>query len=764
MYFYIVKLNRSPQLFFYMKKQLLITLTTLLSIFGCGSPEITLIKNGSSTYQIVLPDNPDSTELRAATELQKYLIKITEVSLPITNEQDVTNGEKIFIGNTSVGKSLNVKKDEVVIATQNNALTILGGEPKSTLYAVYTFLENYLNCRFYTPQVELILKSAIVAIPNDINYHYLPPITTRTVHSRLYYEHHDFADKRKTTYKAFPRYVPSAGVHTFHRFLPADKYLQAHPEYFAFRNGRRIPTQLCLTNENVLKIVIEQVDSLLEAHPESDVISVSQDDNTQYCQCENCKAIDDREGSPSGSVIEFVNKVAREFPDKTISTLAYQYTRTAPKQVIPEKNVLITLCSIECDRSAPIAEKCSDFADDLIAWGKLTDNIRIWDYTTQFTNFLAPFPNIHTIKPNIELFRDNNAKWIFEQHSHHPSELFELRSYLTAKLLWNPEMDQDSLIADFLNGYYEEAAPYVQNYISKVHEEIKKDSDFFLFLYGDPSQGFNSFLRPELLKLYDQWYTDAEEAVKENPEVLKRVRRARISIDYAILEAARLNDPVAFSLVKTGEDGKKQKNKDMLVRLSRFEETCDQGNITLMNEMRYSVEEYLKAYEHTISKAEEENIAIGSKVKLLQAPKKYANEDAQTLTDGAFGGANFYANWLGFEGNDLEAIITLNNESRISHISSDYLQVVNHIVFFPTEVSCYYSVDGANFMLLGKAKNKRPLSKKSKINDVQSFGLDFSPANAKYIKVIAKSMRTAPDWHHGAGLPCWIFVDEVSIR
>ena len=59
-------------------------------------------------------------------------------------------------------------------------------------------------------------------------------------------------------------------------------------------------------------------------------------------------------------MIQFVNRIAREFPDKQISTLAYQYTRKAPKTFIPEPNVLITLCSIECDRSAPIDQKCED--------------------------------------------------------------------------------------------------------------------------------------------------------------------------------------------------------------------------------------------------------------------------------------------------------------------------------------------------------------------------------------------------------------------
>ena len=211
---------------------------------------------------------------------------------------------------------------------------------------------------------------------------------------------------------------------------------------------------------------------------------------------DQCSAIDTEEGSPAGTMIRFVNAVAENFPDKTISTLAYQYTRKSPK-TRPRKNVLITLCSIECDRSAPIAEKCTDFADDLRGWSALTENVRIWDYTTQFTNFLAPFPNLYTLQDNVQLFRDNNAKWVFEQHSNNPSELFELRSYITAQLLWNPDQDFDALLTDFVNGYYGAAGPFIKEYITTIHKELEKRTSSYFFT--ETLSAFDAFLRPELL-------------------------------------------------------------------------------------------------------------------------------------------------------------------------------------------------------------------------------------------------------------------------
>ncbi len=116
-------------------------------------------------------------------------------------------------------------------------------------------------------------------------------------------------------------------------------------------------------------------------------------------------------------MIAFVNRVAGEFPDKVISTLAYQYTRSAPKNIKPAPNVNIMLCSIECNRSKPIATDPSSasFRKDVEDWGRLTDNIIMWDYVVQFRNLVSPFPNLRVLQPNIQYFAKNNIRMMFQQ-------------------------------------------------------------------------------------------------------------------------------------------------------------------------------------------------------------------------------------------------------------------------------------------------------------------------------------------------------------
>tara|TARA_B110000438_G_scaffold80202_1_gene80206 strand:+ start:6660 stop:8843 length:2184 start_codon:yes stop_codon:yes gene_type:complete len=718
-----------------------------LLFFSCSENKVSIDIPTLSKYNII-SDYSD-----VADTLNVYLNKSVGISLEISDKQKKRS--IILVEKTDLNK------DFISIDYKDSLITISANNKRNLYYATYDFIEKFLNVNWLSTDFTYYEDLKSINFPKNYSYYFEPPVLTRTVHSKLFYKDSVFADKLKVTNEAFPRYVPSARVHTFHRFLPYEVFYDKNPEYYALRNGKRLPTQLCLTNTDVLKIVKDSVNSFFNKSPNSDVISVSQDDNTQYCQCDKCSKIDNHEGSPAGTMIHFVNAVAESFPNKTISTLAYQYTRKPPK-VKPIENVLITLCSIECNRSVPIELGCKDFSSDLKGWSQLTDNIRIWDYTTQFTNFLAPFPNWGTIKPNINLFVDNNAKWIFEQHSNNDSELFELRSYIMAKLLWNPNLDFQTLLNEFNNKYYGNGGKYISEYVNSIQNQIDNTS-FFLFLYGDPSQGFDSFLSPENLLNYDILFNKALSSVELDSEYYKRILRSKISIDYAVLESYRKNFSDLYQLTKI-ENDIKSINPKLIRRLNAFSKTCNDNDITLMNEMGFTVSDYIVNYRKALKTAIKENLASFKDVTLLTVPKKYANEDPKVLTDGALGGNSFYSNWLGFEGNNLNAVVDLGELKEIKSLSMNFLQVTNHIVFFPVQVEFFYSDDNLKWKSLGKVSNKSDLSPKSKVNDIQTFSINAGVLKARYIKVIADNMSKAPIWHHGADLPSWIFADELIIE
>ncbi|TAD84389.1 MAG: DUF4838 domain-containing protein, partial [Bacteroidetes bacterium] len=564
-----------------------------------SSTKLMLAGRGARTFLIKTAPAPDSLELLAAQELSKYLKQITGHSFAVgkVNLEAAIKLPAIYVGKASPNyRELIAEYDYNIVATDAESLHITGRTPQQTLEAVYIFLEHYADCHFLSPTAEVVPMRAGLVV--DKPYRYTPIAYTRTVHSKLFFNNPLYAAKRHVSQQSFPGFVPIAAVHTFHRLIPAATWLQSNPEFYAWVNGRRQPTQLCLSNDTVYNMVLDSVRAWFGRYPEAAVLSVSQDDNTAYCTCPRCAATDAHEGSPAGSMINFVNRIAVNFPNKTISTLAYQYTRRAPKHTRPAKNVLVTLCSIECDRSGPIAEKCTDFERDLKEWKQTGATVKIWDYTTQFTNFLAPFPNLHTLQPNVQLFVENNARWLFEQHSNNPSELFELRSYLLAQLVWNPYASFDSLYRGFTKNYYGKAATFVERYIDTVHAALQENKKFFLFLYGDPSQGFDSWLSAARLKQYGQWFDAAEKAVQADADKLNRVRAARIGVDYALLEYCRRSGG-EYSFTNTA-----------LVNtvLNRFEQSTSWLQALLINEMGLKTSDYIAAYRRLVANTATTNL------------------------------------------------------------------------------------------------------------------------------------------------------------
>jgi hypothetical protein len=85
-------------------------------------------------------------------------------------------------------------------------------------------------------------------------------------------------------------------------------------------------------------------------------------------------------------------------------------------------------------------------------------------------------------------------------------------------------------------------------------------------------------------------------------------------------------------------------------------------------------------------------------------------------------------------------------------------------VFYPSKVSYYGSKDGKTFKLLKEVLNKEPLHKKSVKNDIQFFQSSFSESKIRFIKLKATNLKVAPYWHHAAGLPSWVFLDEIIVE
>jgi len=721
---------------------------------------ITLIQDGHSDYVIVIPKEADSIERYAAEELQHYLFQISGVTLPITNHTRTKHQKKILLAKATRAR---LKNDGFTITTQRDNLTINGGNDKGVLYGVYELLEKYLDCRMYSPDVVVIPEQKTVSIP-QIDVLLNPVITFRELHFPIR-SSQKYLDWHKLHWKGTNQKDWGMWVHTFDDLVPPEEFFEAHPEYFSETNGLRVPYgQLCLSNPEVFDTLVCRLQLKMDELPQAHYWSVSQNDTYYPCDCPECTEINEKYGGYSGSMIWFVNKVAAEFPDKTISTLAYQYTRAAPTGIKPAKNVNVVLCSIECNRSLPIPDdpRSESFRDDIINWGKLTDNILIWDYVVQFRNYVNPFPNFHVLQPNLQFFVDNNAFLMFQQGSGGSwSEFHELRSYLIAKVLWDPDVDLDKVMDDFIQGYYGDAGPYIRKYIDTMREALLESGEG-LGIYGYPYDGINTYLTPELIKEYLGLMDKAVQAVDGQPEYSNRVAAALLPLEFAVLDLSLRNIDDDLTYFAEVEGGRVVKD-EMRTRLKDFAQKAADLGVERIEEHGTTPEDYVSIIENYLDKGLEENLALGKSATLLTLhSEKYPVGGSIALTDGLRGLPDYHFNWLGFEGDDLSATIDLGGITSVTSVGADFLQEYKSWIWLPQEVVFSISADGLTFTDVAKIS---PVASEKK-NGVftETFKAAIEPVNTRFIKIEAQNRKTCPEWHIGSGLPCWIFIDEIVIE
>ncbi len=458
-----------------------------------------------------------------------------------------------------------------------DGIRLSAGTPQGIVYGAYGLLEA-MGCRFLAEDCE-VLPSPPIALP--LGAHRESPAFA--VRELFWREAMDgaFAVRLRLN-SARSTITPEQGgkamfynfSHTFDRLVPANKYFDTHPEYYSMVDGvrRKERTQLCLTNPDVLRLCVEGVKRWARDNPDYNIFSVAMNDWYQPCCCPECARVDREEESQAGTMIRFVNAVAeeveKEFPRAVIHTFAYLYCRKPPRYARPRHNVIVRLCSIECCFAHPLA-RCgcqtgginvqtgsarlfrgdrravSTFVRDLQGWAAICDNLYIWDYTTNYANYLLPFPNLGVLADNLRLYRQNHVRGILEQGNFslgRASALGPLKIYLLARLMWDPDDDPARLTREFLEGYFGPAAASMARYVALWQASCGEDDH--AGIYDAPDASY----------LTDERLQKAEACLDEALSLCaapyrERVEREALSVRYAQLTRLPLDAPDREALI-----------------------------------------------------------------------------------------------------------------------------------------------------------------------------------------------------------------------
>ena len=533
-----------------MKYLLALAFCSLLAGLPARAYEISA--HGKARVVILRQPGATAAEQTAVRELAGYLQQITGATFQI-RDASATNipDRAIIVGPGPAAQACfpeialdQFGPEEFVMRTKGRRLLLAGGRPRGTIYAVYHFLQEQCGVRWWTPWATNVPHHATLRIPalavrEKPAFEYREPFWSAgfdpvwKVRNGANGEHNSIPAELGgcIKYKGF--------AHTFYQLVPPEKYFAAHPEWFSLINGKRTAdhAQLCLSNPQLRDFVVGRVEEWLRESPDCQIVSLTQNDWHGACQCTNCRAIDDAQGSPSGSMIAFVNyvaaKIAPAFPHVAVDTFAYQYTRKPPKTLRPRTNVIVRLCSIECNFRAPLDDPSNaKFLSDLQGWSSICHRLYVWDYVTDFADYVLPHPNWFVLGPNLRLLQKYGVKGVFEEGAYAGpgAEMAELRAWVLAQLLWKPQQDDRALIEEFLDGYYGKAAAKpIRRYLDLMQKASK---GFYLACYTRPNAPFRSF---KVLAEAERLWQQAERAAANDPEKLERVRLAHLPVRFAFL-------------------------------------------------------------------------------------------------------------------------------------------------------------------------------------------------------------------------------------
>ncbi|MCP4610251.1 MAG: DUF4838 domain-containing protein [Planctomycetes bacterium] len=584
-------------------RQIIITLLISMLLLIAGCPQTVkddsalIAENSVAKAVIVITEDASKSEQHAAAELAEFLEQITGAEFEVVSPP-AADSPRLLVGAEAAKlaepdfSTDGLGTDGVVIRRIDNDLILAGGHPRGTLYAVYTFLEDELGCRWWASSESTIPNKPTLKVGNlDIRYvpvlEYREPYWFDAFDSDWAVRNKSNGNRPKLNEKRGSNHTYQGFVHTFYPLIPPKTYFKEHPEWFSEIKGKRTHnrTQLCLTNEEMRKELVKNLKANLRKNPAATIASVSQNDWHGNCQCAKCAAVDKEEESPAGLMLRFVNSVAddikEEFPNVAISTLAYQYTRKPPKYVKPRDNVIVRLCSIECSFSIPLAdERNQKFRDDIIGWSKISNRLYIWDYTTNFRHHIMPHPNLRVLGPNVKFFAEHNVKGIFEQGAYttNGAEMAELRAWVLAKLLWDPSRDGQELIDEFIDGYYGPAAGHIRDYLNVTHNAVEATGDWL----GCFEKNTAKYLSLDTLSKGWVHLKAAEKAVQDNPELRFRVQVAQLPVMYTFMtrwdemrqKAAEIGAdwPMPDTIQGTFEEFMKIAKKKNVTRLNEWNE------------------------------------------------------------------------------------------------------------------------------------------------------------------------------------------------
>lgn len=440
------------------------------------------------------------------------------------------------------------------IHVQPDLATVFARTSQEILYGVYALLEKLFEFTPYAAdEVGFVARA----------YRQLPPMDISEKPSfpwRMYLCCNPHREMQKNRLRLQDDLWAGPGGRWFHTslaYLPYEQYGQEHPQWYGEKGPAGEQRQLCyselLDDPQAYALFLESAKRVILENPGKPNLSVTQEDAPTWCKCEKCTRAKERYGAEAATMIRFINRLARDIRawrqdrgmEGELNVVAFAYYSTLPAPVhrtkngyapnspdmVLEDNVGIIYAPIDMDYSKPFTHPDNaEFAENLRRWRVLCKKLYVWTYQTNFYHLLAPYDWFPTVQDNYRFCRDLNVHLYYDEGQYvqvNPSALTALKTFLTAKLMWDVDADREALTNRFLQAYYGVAAPLLRRYYDEIlennarwHREVGIGEQWYIYF-----KILRKDVWPEpLLRRWQAYFRQAQDLIAQSEESEPRKR------------------------------------------------------------------------------------------------------------------------------------------------------------------------------------------------------------------------------------------------
>ena len=368
-------------------------------------------------------------------------------------------------------------------------VVIAANAEEGALNGVYAFFRKQVNARWLAYD-EIIVPRALLSI-SDFDYTVRPLFDMRELAYRNRW--HDARDWQEA-HGFHTAFVPGGfGVNTVRELLPPEAFPECYhrgavcwsaPEMAEAAVKQALV--LIKADENADEAIRKRRAAVL-AHPSGHVLSMAPAPGEPWCACARCAEAAQLEHTPAAAQLNVANLVAdaiaAELPDAgyRVHTLIAGVLPPAPAAMRAHPDVLVQVTTEGCDSSRDLddstAPENTAFLRALEGWSRRVFSLHVWDYGCSTVHPLLPFPNIAHIRRNLQVFAQQNVRGVYvhawDDPAAGPAELAELRAYLYARYLWDPDLPSGDVLGFFLERYYGPAAGQMTQYLATMEEHAR---------------------------------------------------------------------------------------------------------------------------------------------------------------------------------------------------------------------------------------------------------------------------------------------------